>query len=260
MDSISSRTNERVKSIVRLENDASARRSQGLCVALGYKLCMEAARLGAVIEEVWMTSDMLELNRADADELIRESLETVIMNESVCQKLAEQRTPQGVLALVRIPEATTLQELARAERAVALCSVQDPANVGAALRTAAALGYRAAVTADCADPYSPKSLRASMGAAFAARPAVFDDGVEMTAALKSAGFTTLAATLSPDADELGGCEPPERPAVVIGSEGRGLPPEVAAACDRALTIPIDGAVESLNAAAAAAVIMWELRR
>ena len=239
--------------------DAEARREAGLCVALGLKLCLEALRLGAEIDELWLTSSALERSGEECSELMRVSRESVMMSESVSDKLSEQRAPQGVLALVRLPECAGEYELVTAARAVALCSVQDPANVGAALRTAAAFGYRALLTSDCADPFSPKSLRASMGAAFAVPITMFASGEKMTAALCGAGLTTLAATLAPGAQTLGQFTKPDRLAIVIGSEGRGLPASVAGMCDKALTIPILDRVESLNAAAAAAILMWELR-
>ena len=146
-----------------------------------------------------------------------------------------------------------------AHRLVLLDGVQDPGNVGTMIRTAEALGFDGAVLSpECADIWSPKSLRASMGSILRL-PCISCGLAQMIAELQSGGFVVYGAMLDDTAARLGEVRFPERAAAVIGSEGRGISPETAAACDRGLYIPITGA-ESLNAAAAAAMIMWELSK
>ena len=256
MLSVTSRTNEKVRRVALLAQDAGERRSSGLCVAHGFKLCGEAARLGCAIEELWLTEEALGRFPGRCAALGAAAAQTVVMSVAVEDRLSDQRSPQGALAVVRIPLEA---DPAAAGRLVALCGVQDPANVGGALRTAAALGYAAALAGDSADPYSPKALRASMGAVFAVRPARCADGAGLARSLSGMGFATLAATLAPGASRLDELQKPGRPAIFIGSEGSGLSAEVAGACGAALTIPISDRAESLNAAAAAAILMWELR-
>ena len=142
-------------------------------------------------------------------------------------------------------------------RIIVMDGVQDPGNVGTIIRTAEAFGFDGAVLLGaCADVYSPKTLRASMGSALRF-PFVCCAAEELRSVL--GGFTVYAAMLDSSAAALGEIAFAERSAVIIGSEGRGVSPEAAAVCDEKLYIPISGA-ESLNAAGAAAVIMWELRR
>ncbi|MDO4565926.1 MAG: RNA methyltransferase [Oscillospiraceae bacterium] len=258
MEQVTSRANERVKQIVSLKNEPALRREAGLCVLEGFKLCGEALRLGLSIEELWISEAALEKNKKEAEGLIASSKSAVLMSEGVCEKLTEQKSPQGALALVSLPAPLENAELGKFKKAAALCSVQDPANVGAAARCAAAFGYALVLTADCADLFSPKALRASMGAALRLPFAVFPGEREMLAALQSAGFETLAAAMTEDAEPLGDFEAPERFALLIGSEGRGLPEDIISACSRRVAIPVSAAVESLNASAAAAVLMWEL--
>ena len=140
-----------------------------------------------------------------------------------------------------------------------LDGVQDPGNVGTVIRTAEALGFGGVLLSpDCADVWAPKTLRASMGSALRL-PCVCGEMTELIPALKERGFSVYGAMLDKTAQKLGEIKFPERSAVVIGSEGRGVSPEAAQLCTGAVYIPISGA-ESLNAAAAAAMILWELSK
>lgn len=259
MQTISSRTNDRVKYVLRLCNEASARRESGECVAYGLKLADEAVRLGAEIKELWLTENAAERCAAEYPNLVRGARETVMMSESVAQKLSDQPSKQGALAVVGIPAAPDFVETVRCGRIIALSAVQDPANVGTVIRTAAALGWHVLLDSRCADPFSPKALRSSMGAAFSQPIARAVDEVEAIEHLKEAGHEVYAATLRGGALTLGDFKAPEKLTVVIGSEGRGLAQEVEAACPESVIIPMTANVESLNAAAAAAVLMWELK-
>lgn len=142
--------------------------------------------------------------------------------------------------------------------AVVLEEVQDPGNVGTVIRTAAAFGVDAVILVGAtADPYGPKALRASMGAAF--RVNVIRTDIEgLAALLEDSGMTLYAAVLSDDAADIRRLERASRAALAIGNEGHGLSEKLLALCDRRFIIPMDEASESLNAAAAAAVSMWEL--
>ena len=144
-------------------------------------------------------------------------------------------------------------------RLVILDGVQDPGNVGTIIRTAEALGLGGVLMSeDCADVYSPKTLRASMGSVLRL-PCTRCDLVQAISSLKAEGYSVYGAMLDETAQRLGEISFPERAAVVIGSEGGGITAQVREVCSGGLYIPITGA-ESLNAAAAAAMILWELSK
>lgn len=259
MQVISSRTNDRVKNLLRLCNEPSVRRTSGECVAYGLKLADEAARLGAEIKELWLTESAAERCEIAYPDLANAACETVMMSESVAEKLSDQPSKQGALAVISIPNILGVDEITTSNRIIALCGVQDPANVGTAIRTASAFGWRVLLDAHCADPFSPKALRSSMGAVFSMPIARTPDMTDAIAQLLNANHEVLAATLRKSALTLGEFIVPQKLTIAIGSEGRGLPQAVEQACPAAISIPMTKNVESLNAAAAAAILMWELR-
>lgn len=260
VETITSRQNDSVKRVAALCDDPSLRAAQNRCVAHGYKLCAEALRLGSPIETLWLTERFLQEQPGRAQPLADAAGNVVLMSDSVRDKLSPQRSPQDLLAVMEIPARCATTEIKRHERLVLLCDIQDPANVGAILRSAAALGYGGAVLAGaCADAFSPKALRAGMGAQFGIELATAQDAAEAVQALKRGGHQVVATALTADAADIRTVASAPQTTIVVGNEGTGLPAAVVAACDIAAVIPISDKAESLNAAAAAAIAMWELR-
>jgi TrmH family RNA methyltransferase len=141
---------------------------------------------------------------------------------------------------------------------IILEGVQDPGNVGAVVRTADAFGIGAVVlTGGCADPYNPKTVRATMGAIFRQNIIVTD--MSGVAALKLNGYLLYGASLGEGSRDIREV-PLQNAAVAIGSEGHGLSDDMLALCDEKLVIPMSPKSESLNAAVAASIVMWEMRR
>lgn len=170
---------------------------------------------------------------------------------------------RGVIAAMHRPQLPPLQEvLAGARRVAVLEDVVDHTNVGAVFRSAAALGVDAVlVTPRCADPLYRRSVRVSMGTVFQVpwtRVDPWPGGVDL---LKDLGLTVAALALSEDSVSLDELErhPPERLALVLGTEGDGLSPRTVAAADLVVRIPMGGGVDSLNVAAASAVAFWAVR-
>ncbi len=249
---ITSRENDAVKYACRLRDDRAFRASEGLMLAEGSRLCAELARAARPYKVYYLDS-----KRAEALALGGEAVE---VTDSVAKKLSDTKTPQGVFALFPLPRRGA-EELAACARLLCLERVQDPANVGALIRSAAAFGFGGVlVSADCADAFSPKALRASMGAAGKIPVAVCADLPGRLAALKNSGTRVYAAALY-NSRPLAEAQPAagERVAVVIGNEGSGLSDAAVAASSLAVRIPITDAVESLNAAAAGAVLLWHFR-
>jgi tRNA G18 (ribose-2'-O)-methylase SpoU len=187
----------------------------------------------------------------------------LVGDHAVLEALTGFHLHRGALAAMGRPVLPALADLVgAARRLLVLEDVVDHTNVGAAFRSAAALGVDGIlVTPRCADPLYRRSIRVSMGTVFQVpwtRIEPWPGGVEH---LHAHGFTVAALALTPDAvplDDLA-AHPPERLALVLGTEGDGLGPRTLAAADLAVRIPMAGGVDSLNVAAAAAVAMWALR-
>ena len=164
-------------------------------------------------------------------------------------------TPQNTLALCRTPALTPPEALSPG-RYLVLDGVQDPGNVGTIWRTADAFGAEGLfLLPGCAEPFSPKTVRATMGACF--RLPVWEAELDgLRALLARAGMPLYATALRSDTSDVREI-PLDRAAVVIGSEGRGVSQAVLDTCEKTLKIPMRERCESLNAAAAAAVVLWE---
>lgn len=253
---ITSRKNDAVKRFRELLREKSERDAQGVFAVEGDHLCGELAGSSFRIISVLMTERAQEKYPQTAALLRQKCGDVTVISGDVAEYISDAKVPQGLFAVAEKPGAP---EINGARRLVLMDGVQDPGNVGTILRTAEALGFDGAMlSADCADIWSPKTLRASMGSVLRL-PCVIRSLPEQVKALRNEGFSVYGAMLDERAARLGDIEFPEKSAVVIGSEGRGISPAVAAECTRAVYIPITGA-ESLNAAAAAAIILWELSK
>lgn len=169
---------------------------------------------------------------------------------------------RGVLACGRRLPSPSISEVVANHNStsstVLICpEIHDPTNLGSILRTSAAFGCRAVLLGErCADPFSRRVLRVSMGAALQLPIVESRDLAADLAALKNAGYTLAATVLDPDAEPLGSFCPPPKLAILLGSEGHGLSPEQLATCDRRITIPMQLGTDSLNVAVAAAVFLY----
>lgn len=251
MENISSRDNERIRRVCRLMDDPAERAAEGLFAAESAKLCADIA---AVLPpcETYFTAEAFRR----APSLAALPGEKFLVAQPVAEKLSRTRTPQGVWSVFRLPQPPARPA---GHRLLALDAVQDPANVGAVLRSAAAFGWQGVLLgAGCADPFGPKALRAGMSSTVKLPLWHADDLAAALLELRGRGVLCLAARLE-QSEELPPV-PADRPCVlVVGSEGRGICAQVASVCDKSVRIPIAPAMESLNAAVAAAVLMWHYR-
>lgn len=252
---ITSRDNDKIKYACKLAQSAAFRTGENAFFAEGLKLCADLAA-ACPLKVIFYTAAALEKEPG----LESMGAENYLVEEHVAQKLAGVQTHQGVFGIFRRP-AARFEDLPAPGRLLALERVQDPGNVGALLRSAAAFGFDGALLSPgCADPFGPKALRASMGAA--ARLAVVQTPhlPDALAALRQRGVTALAAALynSRPLDEVPAALPGGA-CIVIGSEGQGLCQATIDTCDGAVRIPITDRVESLNAAVAGSVLLWHFR-
>lgn len=252
---ITSRDNPKIKYACKLQQSAAFREKEGLFFAEGPKLCLELAK-GCHNKVIYYTDAALAAWPA----LAEMEGEQYLIPLPVAEKLAGVPSPQGVFGVFALPRAG-LDDLTAGGHYLCMEAVQDPGNVGTLIRSAAAFGFDAVVcSAGCASPFGPKAVRASMGAV--GRIPVIQAG-DMSAALgqlRRKGVYTVAAALQRSRPLSQVTGPfPGGVAVVIGNEGQGLTEAAIDACDVCARIPMSDKVESLNAAAAGAVLAWHFR-
>jgi TrmH family RNA methyltransferase len=250
IEQITSRSNPLMAHIRKLTSSRSYRRQNGEFLCDGVKMLEEALKWGAEIS-VLLATPQVELPNLPG-------VRTVQVPKDLMKSISPMEAPQGVLFLCKMPELTPPEQLA-GDRYLVLDGLQDPGNVGSIWRTADAFGADGLILVNsCADPYNHKAVRASMGAVF--RLPVYETDVEGLAALCHRAELPLYATALRDDTVTLGQFPLRRAAVAIGSEGKGASPALLSVCEKTIKIPMEPKCESLNAAAAAAVVLWELYR
>ena len=250
METITSRQNPLAVQIRKLNGSRSARREAGLFPAEGPKLLEEAVKAGAVIDTL-VTARGTEAHCPGDPRRVE-------VPSDLLQSLCDTKTPQGVLFLAELPGLAPPERLAGG-RWLVLDGLQDPGNVGTIWRTADALGADGLLLVNhCADPFPPKTVRATMGACF--RLPVYEAEAEaLPGLLARSGLPLYATALREDTVDIRTAQL-SRCAVVIGSEGRGISPQLLEMSEKTLKIPMRARCESLNAAAAASIVLWEMGR
>lgn len=252
---ITSVKNPRVKEVRNLQARARARREAGVFVVEGMRLAEEAFQAGWKVQLCLYTPDLAQRGLDLVAALSAANVPVEAVAEHVMSSVSDTQSPQGILLVVEIQQGPKLEHL---ETLLVLDQVQDPGNVGTLMRTAAAAGLDAVLLTDgSVDAFSPKVLRAGMGAHF--RLPVLSSSAEQVVDLcQSHGLTLWAASV--DAGESYTEADLRSPvAIVIGSEAHGVSGPLYESSHR-LHIPMPGGGESLNAAAAGAVLIFEVIR
>ncbi len=250
MQHLTSRENDRVKYACHLAASVSFREKEGMFFAEGMRLCLDLAEKIRP-KLVFCTERRLE----EQPQLATLGEECVTINESVAQKLAETRTPQGVFCL--FPQLKISEDMLLPKQGLVLCEqIQDPSNVGAMLRSAAAFGYGGVLLVGTADPFSPKALRAGMGAVLRVPVLCYATLEAALQAVQQHNPSLLATAV--DGMSLAKTKPKENDAFVlmIGNEGAGLSRQALQLANKTVCLPMHAGVESLNAAVAASVLMF----
>lgn len=243
---ITSRKNPLLQQVKKLLSSRKERENTGLFVADGTKLLQEAVKWWPGLETVILTQEI----EAEIPERVR----VVEVPKDVMESISPMQTPQGALFVCRLPDA---RPFVPKPGMLLLDGIQDPGNIGTILRTADALEIPVALLEGCADPYSHKVVRASMGAVFRTQ-VVQTTWAEAKAACRQAGIPIAVTALNDTAKDLRNA-PIHQMAVVIGSEGQGVRQEILEAAEQSLIIPMNPNCESLNAAIAAAIVMWQMK-
>lgn len=244
---ITSRKNPLLQQVKKLLSSRKAREEAGLFVSDGTKLLVEAVKYFDGLDTV-ILSEGVETEVPDHVKIIR-------VPGDVMESISPMQSPQGALFLCRLPER---KAFVPEKGMLILDGIQDPGNLGTMLRTADALDIPVCLLEGCADPYSHKVVRSSMGAVFRT-PVVQSTWAEVQAACKAAGIPVAVTALSPRAVDLRTADVAQM-AVVIGSEGQGVRKEILDAADAELIIPMNPHCESLNAAVAATIVMWQMKK
>lgn len=258
---ITSASNTRIKQLVQWNQKAKVRQEDGVFIAEGTKLFLEAPP--SWVREIYLSESYYEKMPEDAcSKLDRCSYEVV--KDSVFQKVSDTQTPQGILSVLRQPEYSYsdlgLMRQSGHPLVMVLEDIQDPGNLGTILRTGEGAGVTGVIMSrGTADIFNPKTIRATMGSVFRV-PFLYVDSIEEAVTrLKRNSIQIYAAHLNGDRcySELNFMR---GTAFLIGNEGNGLKEETAALADVRVKIPMAGRVESLNAAVASAVLMYEANR
>lgn len=256
---VSSKDNRLVKEWRGLSADGKTRKSEQRFACEGARLCMDAALSGVSILTVLYTEKSAAQYSSQLSAILQVAKSAVIITPAIAQYMAETMSPQGIFCICEMPQKPfSVSSFPENGYLLALEDIQDPSNMGAIIRTAEALGFSALLLSNgCCDIYNSKVLRGSMGGVFRLPCMNACDFTSTVPALREAGYRCLACVPSEEAFLITQASLNKKTICLIGNEGNGLRPATIAACDGTVTIPMKGKAESLNAAMAAGIVMWE---
>ena len=268
-DILTSRNNPKVKWAASLSNKKTRGENRAF-IAEGEKLVMEALDACLDITHIFISekkkTEYLELIKSKSECKAFENTEVVVVTESVFEKISTEKSPEGIICVVKYLDFLNNADIiykeeffsTQDERALILCSVRDPGNLGAVIRSATAFGVdHIILSSDSADVYNHKTIRSSMGSVFRTRVTTVPDLSAVISCARSHGRRVYSAELTENAVSLLDVPLCKSDVFIIGNEGHGIPEEISSLCDNSVYIPISKKTESLNAAVAAAMFMWE---
>ncbi|MCH5191822.1 MAG: RNA methyltransferase [Oscillospiraceae bacterium] len=255
---ITAKNNQKIKELKALISSAKARKNSGFFAVEGVRLCRDAVESGSKIISVFYTDEAQEKYSEDITLIKNAAVSCFSVSGEIMRSVSDTVTPQGVICAVKAVKNTFAFK--KGGKYIALDTLQNPDNLGAVLRTAEALGIDGVVIYGGCDMYNPKALRASMGAVFRLPVNISHNLINDIETAKLLGIRTYACV--PDRDALGVTDADFSGGAVcvIGNEGNGISKDIIDACGESVTIKMNGRAESLNAAAAAAIMMWEMEK
>ncbi len=253
---ITAKNNPKIKEIKALLTSSKDRKNSGLFVLEGVRLCCDAVKSGCEITSVFCTETCAEKYVDNINELKNTCSDFYFVSEDVLKSISDTVTPQGVVCTVAMKQNTF--EYEKGKKYIALDTIQNPDNLGAISRTAEAFGIDGMVICGGCDIYNPKALRASMGALYRLPVRVCQSLEKELELCKKIGIQSFATVPDRDACDITKTDFGKGALCIIGNEGNGVSKEIIDVCDKKITIKMQGRAESLNAAAAASITMWEL--
>lgn len=254
---ITAKNNPQIKAAAAL-TEKKERENTGLFLLEGARLCKDAALNGIVIEKLFVTQEAAEKYRQEFAAVSEKAQRVFLIGEDAAKKLADTKNSQNMFCVCR--KNGSVPDIRKEGMYVFLDNIQNPDNLGAVVRTAEALGADGLIVSSGCDIFSPKAMRASMGALLRFPVIAAENGEELLTRCKENGMRVFATVPDSAAADItktrktGGC------VLVIGNEGSGVSPGVLSLCTDRITIPMKGKAESLNAAAAAAIAIWEFMK
>lgn len=264
MQLITSRDNPNIKLYRKLTDSKKRRRESGMFTLEGTRLIADALAENVKLHSVFVTESCLEKIERGETVIRREALDIhgetgiFLIPDGTGEKMSSTDNSQGIFAVCESLDKPPVSDtIKKGGRYILLHRVQDPGNLGTIIRTADAMGVDAVFLAECCDLYNPKTVRSTMGSLF--RMNVSETELdEVFPLFAQREVPTFAAVVDGGAVSITDCDFSRGGAVLIGNEGNGLPREVSEMCGSKTTIKMHGTVNSLNAAMAAGIIMWEL--
>ncbi len=255
---IESRQNPAIKFAASLA-EKKARDREGVFVAEGTTLLYDFCSKGMFPEAVYLSQSALGLKEKVESLLGDRSASLYLVSHQAFEKITTEKGSEGILSVFSRKKLSSVCPLCSFHRLVALENVQDPGNVGTVIRSAASFGFDGVLLTGCADPFSTKAIRASMGGIANVPVQVFSDTSSLLAFLNEKKVRKVASCLAPDSRSIQKTDLSSPVCVFIGNEGKGLSQVAIRGCDEKSIIPICN-TESLNAAAAASIFLWEIFR
>ncbi len=253
---ITSRENSLIKLTSELQRSSKKRQETGLFVLEGLRICKDARDNGIRFDKLIVSRTAFEKSGDEISSFSSCTNESYLLPDSLFKKISETDTPQGIIALAHKPESKAFDF--KKCRFVGLENLQDPANLGAIARSCEALGADGILLSEnCCDPYSPKSIRASMGTLLRVPIIILENFAED---IKKSGLKSYACVVDKNAMSISDAEFCDGCVVLIGNEANGLTDHTVNSSDFSVTIPMKGNAESLNASVAAAIAVWEMMK
>ena len=254
--SVTSKDNSLIKLVCSLQSSVKARKENGLFVLEGKRICDDAYVSGIKFDKLIVSDTALKKYSESIEMFSKNAKEIFKIPDSLFKKISDTTSPQGIIALAEMPKKSTKIDVNG--RYIALENINDPSNLGAVSRTAEALGVSGIIlSADGCDPYSPKSLRASMGTLLRMPVIVLDDFANQ---INESGLKSYACVVEKDAKPIKDITFSDGCVLMIGNEANGLSDGAKNIADFNITIPMSGKAESLNASVAAAITIWEMMK
>lgn len=254
---IESKENSLIKLISGLQSSAKKRKDNSLFVLEGLRICKDAFENGIRFDKLIVSVSALLKYKAEISLFSDNADECIKIPDSLFNRISDTASPQGIIALAAIPD-QNMQKIDKRGRYIALENVADPANLGAVARTAEALGVSGIIlSSNGCDPYSPKALRASMGTLLRIPLIILENFASQIVTLD---LKLYACVVEKNAEAIADIDFGDGCAIIIGNEANGISDCVRHISDKLITIPMKGSAESLNAAAAAAISIWEMMK
>lgn len=253
---ITSKDNSLIKLVCDLQRSAKVREENSLFVLEGLRICKDAFDNGIKFDKLIVSRTAMDKYSEEIFKFSEISNENILIPDGLFKKISETMSPQGIIAVAQKPEKTEID--LKKGRFIGLENLQDPSNLGAISRTAEALGVSGIIMSkNCCDPYSPKSLRASMGTLLRLPLVITENFAED---IKGFGLVSYACVVDSNALPINEVNFSDGCVVVIGNEANGLTEETVKSSDFQVTIPMKGKAESLNASVAASIAAWEMMK